>query len=58
MTNGTAYPTAALLTADYQLNEELFRELGVPRLSAQGTFCSSSPSVSLFPFVPFPSSQC
>jgi len=35
MTNGTAYPTAALLTADYQLNEALFNELGVPRLSAQ-----------------------
>ncbi|KAL7416397.1 OPT oligopeptide transporter [Mrakia frigida] len=49
--NGTDYPTAKLLNADYTLNDELFAEVGVPRISAQlmwGYFFSYTAYVGAF----------
>ncbi|KAH8927274.1 OPT oligopeptide transporter [Atractiella rhizophila] len=34
LANGSSYPTARLLNADYTLNEELFEQFGPPRMSA------------------------
>ncbi|KAF7311463.1 OPT oligopeptide transporter [Mycena kentingensis (nom. inval.)] len=35
LTNGSRYPTAQLMNADFTLNEELFAEVGAPKMSAQ-----------------------
>ncbi|KAJ7074185.1 OPT oligopeptide transporter protein-domain-containing protein [Mycena amicta] len=35
LTNGSRYPTAELMNADYTINEELFQEIGAPKMSAQ-----------------------
>lgn len=35
MTNGSRYPTAKLMNADYTLNEELYALIGPPKMSAQ-----------------------
>ncbi|KAJ7683096.1 OPT oligopeptide transporter protein-domain-containing protein [Mycena rosella] len=35
LTNGSQYPTAELMNADYTLNEELYALLGPPKMSAQ-----------------------
>ncbi|KAJ6459662.1 OPT oligopeptide transporter [Mycena sanguinolenta] len=35
MTNGSLYPTAELMNADYTLNQALFDEFGAPKMSAQ-----------------------
>ncbi|KAJ6577596.1 OPT oligopeptide transporter protein-domain-containing protein [Mycena capillaripes] len=35
LTNGSRYPTAKLMNADYTINEELFAEIGAPKMSAQ-----------------------
>nr|GAT51061.1 OPT oligopeptide transporter [Mycena chlorophos] len=35
LANGSTYPTAKLMNADYTLNEELYAEIGPPRMGAQ-----------------------
>ncbi|KAF7347040.1 OPT oligopeptide transporter [Mycena venus] len=35
LTNGSRYPTAALMNEDYTINEALYEEIGAPKMSAQ-----------------------
>ncbi|KAJ6600951.1 OPT oligopeptide transporter [Mycena vulgaris] len=35
LTNGSRYPTAQLMNADYTINEELYQLIGPPKMSAQ-----------------------
>ncbi|KAF7328409.1 OPT oligopeptide transporter [Mycena venus] len=35
LTNGSQYPTAALMNEDYTINEALYKEIGAPKVSAQ-----------------------
>lgn len=35
LTNGSRYPTAELMNADYTLNEALYEQVGAPKMSAQ-----------------------